>query len=473
MREEVENGGKMIKAVELLPTVENIKDTFLNDSIGRHKELMTFVRILDACDEHTSIAIDSAWGEGKTFFIKQAQLLLDSNNEQFDCEYKTEVKYKYYEEFKPTKQQVTVYYDAWANDNQDSPLLSIIYEITKKLGKRTASPKGPVKVTTIAKTIAALLKCLKGIDLESLGDAFKEIKEDLSLFQQIKDNNDISDKIHEYLDEATNENGDRLTIFIDELDRCKPSFAVQLLEEVKHYFTHERVTFVFAINKQELSEVIRSCYGSDFNADRYLDRFFDLTLMLPKADREKYLSTIMFSSNSGTYDKMCEAFIACNDLSLREIGRYIRLVNLAYRTQAHNKLGYDIFFDNSMHYPRMLFIPILIGLHMIDSRRFIRFIQGDDDTPFIEVLKRAHLLDGFVADIRGKKDDIETLSDEEKQKYAHQYYKAIFVDSLNEYNQSVQVGKYSIRDSIRDDMLNIIGLLSDFSTKHYTGTDKG
>lgn len=63
-------------------------------------------------------------------------------------------------------------------------------------------------------------------------------------------------------------------IFVDELDRCKPSFAVQLLERIKHYFGHEKITFVFSVNVSELQYTIKKFYGADFNGTRYLDNFF-------------------------------------------------------------------------------------------------------------------------------------------------------------------------------------------------------
>jgi predicted KAP-like P-loop ATPase len=67
-----------------------------------------------------------------------------------------------------------------------------------------------------------------------------------------------------------------LIIFVDELDRCKPSFAVKLLEQIKHYFLLQNVTFVFSTNILELSKTISKFYGNDFQGDKYLNRFFDL-----------------------------------------------------------------------------------------------------------------------------------------------------------------------------------------------------
>lgn len=64
-----------------------------------------------------------------------------------------------------------------------------------------------------------------------------------------------------------------MIIFIDELDRCKPSFAVHLLEQIKHYLYDERIIFVLSVNQEELQYTIKHFYGNEFDASRYLDRF--------------------------------------------------------------------------------------------------------------------------------------------------------------------------------------------------------
>lgn len=60
----------------------------------------------------------------------------------------------------------------------------------------------------------------------------------------------------------------RIIIFIDELDRCKPSYAVRLLEQIKHYMCDERITFILAVNTAQLQHTIRHFYGSEFDACR-------------------------------------------------------------------------------------------------------------------------------------------------------------------------------------------------------------
>ena len=72
-----------------------------------------------------------------------------------------------------------------------------------------------------------------------------------------------------------------LVVVIDELDRCRPTYAVELLETAKHLFSVDHVVFVLAINGRELSHSVRSLYGVEFDADLYLRRFFDAAVSLP------------------------------------------------------------------------------------------------------------------------------------------------------------------------------------------------
>ena len=70
-----------------------------------------------------------------------------------------------------------------------------------------------------------------------------------------------------------------MVFIIDELDRCRPTFAIELLERVKHIFDVPNIVFVFGINREELTKSLRSVYG-EIEAEEYLRRFFDMELRL-------------------------------------------------------------------------------------------------------------------------------------------------------------------------------------------------
>lgn len=80
-----------------------------------------------------------------------------------------------------------------------------------------------------------------------------------------------------------------LFILVDELDRCRPTYAVQLLERVKHLFDVPGVVFVFATNADQLQHSISGSYGANFDGFRYLKRFFDRTYVFEAPSTEKLI----------------------------------------------------------------------------------------------------------------------------------------------------------------------------------------
>ena len=87
--------------------------------------------------------------------------------------------------------------------------------------------------------------------------------------------------------------GKPLVIMIDELDRCRPSYAIELLEVAKHLFAVDNVVFVLAVNRAELVHSVKALYGSGFDAEGYLRRFFDLDFQLPEPDRKRFVSDLL------------------------------------------------------------------------------------------------------------------------------------------------------------------------------------
>lgn len=125
---------------DLQSTDDNIRSTFYNDSIGRNKDLVNFIKIIDSIDESFSIALDSYWGSGKTFFVKQVKMILDANNEfTYDSVEEKDKVLKTWNNWLRndkinTDWHIPIYYDAWANDNDNDPILSIVYQIIQTVG---------------------------------------------------------------------------------------------------------------------------------------------------------------------------------------------------------------------------------------------------------------------------------------------------------------------------------------------------
>ena len=88
-----------------------------------------------------------------------------------------------------------------------------------------------------------------------------------------------------------------IVVFIDELDRCRPSYAVELLETAKHIFSVNHVVYVLAVNRSELTHSVKALYGEGFGATAYLRRFFDVDFRLPPPDRHKFIEHLLTSAS--------------------------------------------------------------------------------------------------------------------------------------------------------------------------------
>ncbi|MFX2103355.1 P-loop NTPase fold protein, partial [Acinetobacter baumannii] len=77
-----------------------------------------------------------------------------------------------------------------------------------------------------------------------------------------------------------------LVFIVDELDRCKPEFAIRLIERIKHFFDIPKVVFILAVNKKQLEESINSFYGFT-SSSKYLEKFIDITVLLKNSNNKE------------------------------------------------------------------------------------------------------------------------------------------------------------------------------------------
>ena len=376
-----------MKTYELQPTYENLYETFIRDSLRRNEDIFRFADILNAINDSYSIALDGSWGSGKTFFVKQTKMFLEANNPHYSFitdEEKEAIKNKHkaiqkhsQTEYQP---QVCVYYDAWENDNDDDPVLSLIYTIVKNIDVEFEAIDEPEYL----EKAASILEVFTGKNWGEIIAAFKS--EDP--LKKLRKNKELEEKINDFLESLLTERGNRLVIFIDELDRCKPSYAVKLLERIKHYFINDRITFVFSINMNELQHTIKKHYGNDFDACRYIDRFFDLRLSLPPVDMTLFYQTIMFQHTRWTYDVVCHRVIEYFGFTLRETSKFILQSKTAASVPTHDDYKFNFSFPDGQArlFSLMYVVPILIGLKLADSDKYEKFIAGKEATPMIEIL---------------------------------------------------------------------------------------
>ena len=383
-----------MKFYDLAPTNENVYQTFLGNTIERNPKVFKFISLINRIESSCSISLDGTWGSGKTIFVKQVKMVLDSLNlfkEKSDfTEDQEEAVKQVFTRFcdkatpiKSIKPHVCVYYDAWENDSDTDPLLSLIHTIVKDFSCSYLFEHAPTLGNVVSSLAMGIASAISNIEVNQIFNDCK-FTNDLEAFEKTKS---LEQTISEMFDLLLEEHGDRLIVFIDELDRCKPTFAVKLMERIKHYFSNPNITFVFSTNILELGNTIKKMYGADFDSDRYFDKFFDLRLALPPIDVEQYLGTLGYWSNKPQINILIRLF-KIYSFSMREICRFLKiyeLTNPSDRTLmnlSHSEASIQSF--NSL---QTYILPLLIALHMTNSKEFNSFMNGKNPKPFVDLIE--------------------------------------------------------------------------------------
>lgn len=255
------------------------------DKLNRFQYVENLSILLENIEDSFVLGLDAAWGYGKTFFVQMWKKHLEEND--FPA----------------------LYFNAWENDFSEDPFIAFISEISQLMkddneDKRKFLEKAKKLGWSITKAgIPALLKMLSygAIDTKELEDkqlekVFSDYVSDIAK-DQIQSYEDSKNALSEFKKELEKfvvklNSIKPLVIFVDELDRCRPDYAVRLLERIKHLFNVEGIIFVISYHKRQIKESIKALYGSNMDADIYLRRFIDQDFILPEPDLESFVESL-------------------------------------------------------------------------------------------------------------------------------------------------------------------------------------
>lgn len=313
---------------KLAPLEIPAEDPFRFDALSRRPSVEALSLLLDELQGPFVLAIDSPWGTGKTTFARF--LMSDLRLKGHTC----------------------LYFNAWETDFSIDPMVAFLGELGTLISSDVKNESAPAKHFQKAKKIATLLakkaipvagKVVTGglLDLDSfteksiaeyvessITDAVDAYAAERTLIEKFRTS--LSDAIKK-LDKDGKKS--KLIIFVDEMDRCRPTYAIDLLERIKHLFNINNVIFVLSLDKQQLHTSLGAVYGKDIHSDEYLRRFIDLEYLLPRPDAKAFTKSLF---DQFEFDKffekrthpelrdekhnLIEAFVALSDifdLSLR------------------------------------------------------------------------------------------------------------------------------------------------------------
>ncbi len=339
--------------------------------------------------------LNGGWGTGKTQFLRRLYSLLCS------------------------KGHPTIYIDAWESDFSEIPLSVIASELINQLSQinedignefdKAQEYLGKALKGTVIGGAAAITKLLwneASIGSEAAKVFFEKSDQDFlkavmsEHVDQIQAIKDIRAQLAQ-LTEVLQSNFSYelpVVVLVDELDRCRPNYAIEMLEVIKHFFKTNNFVFVIATDSEQLQHSIKSIYGSGFDSNVYLKRFFDREASLEKPNIEMYLSMqnldSHYSSEGLVLYPHVEGHLSSNglndyitwisqiyNLSLRDIDQLISKLKACLRYAVK-----EFQYNKGKQYINIF--TLLLVLVEMDTKQYI-FIKNDGSYPEIVQLMQA------------------------------------------------------------------------------------
>lgn len=409
------------------------------DEFDRKSIAEKVIKLLDAEMDFCPMAIDGGWGTGKTEFCHKLINLIKEQDAQrqkaareaaagavraaenaedtVDAVAQADTVARSATDGEQTAAQAkalpperaVIYLDAFSSETVDDPLLCILAAIraefpdeeTRKEIRQSAMAVMKVGGKIVLKGLAAHLLKQDGEGIwAELTDAAQDGANDLidrtvdNLLDQYAHAQQNIEALQETIAKATAQRP--ILFFIDELDRCRPDFALSILELVKHVFDIPGIKFIFVANLEQLKAAIRKRYGQDVDADVYLEKFINLSIILPPVHnrtsinasylllKKEFSGMEIFDRDDSLYSEFMLHLIEKYSVNLRGIKKFIQNVKI-YTTLNDNKCPLDPDFVSGY---KIVFL-LAIFIFTFDERLKNKYILGHVDREIFEFLGKS------------------------------------------------------------------------------------
>ena len=348
-------------------------DPWKDDVLDRQNIAEKLTNMIRNQSESIVMGLHGDWGTGKTFLLKRWRYDLEKRGAK------------------------AIYFNAWEDDFFNDPFIAIIGQLTvffkqNGIGEKDIKEFQKIAMSFIVKNVKNILEQRFGVVIPDGTDEIDENGKLNDYIKQIEERKEFKKHLSELSSRSNiykNDTSEKekvsypLVFIIDELDRCRPTFAIELLENIKHMFDVDNVVFVFGLNRNELCNTIQSVYGN-INANTYLRRFFDLELSIPEPDYIKfYLDRIEKQKVTSFFRGMVDIstdqrfqirfdefgkYFACisenADLSLRDIEHCIKMTIFAAKNMDTNS------------YLSPILLSVMVLLRLKKPNLYRDFING-------------------------------------------------------------------------------------------------
>lgn len=283
----------------------DLKDPWKNDDFERKEYGERLTRLVTNTPGSFVIALKAPWGAGKSIFLKRWEAHLELP-ETADKPYVP-----------------VVHVDAWRNDYLEDPLLAFVEAITER-ARRDGGVKKHVGIALSrlaehsARAALPLARAATAMSTAGVSELVPLAAESLDSFakhwleraaEHRKSERGFQENLEKLRNALCRKPKDPTTptaplvLVIDELDRCRPDFAIKALERIKHFFGVPGIVFVIATDGDNLPNAVKTLYGTSVDGERYLRKFFDYEFHLPLPSHE--LVTDWLFKDAGLIQEIC------------------------------------------------------------------------------------------------------------------------------------------------------------------------
>lgn len=344
-----------MKRADEEPTPKAIENALTQDPLHRKREIEDFLKMLIAVEPPYTFVIDAPWGSGKTFFVKQVARVLQMANPALDINLETlnatlgETATEL-----PATPCLPIYFNAWEDDHFENPILPILASIANAADEQSVKGGKDFGKGVIGAIEAAASLIGYGGDINGVIEKFSGT----DFLEQYKNEKELRGKIDELIKTNLPEVADRAIIFIDELDRCRPEFAIKVLEQTKTLFQQDNIVVVYSTDITQLAHSLQGVYGPRFDGRKYLERFYDKRLELNPIKPADYLLYKGINTMDGyTFMDITIDLLGYKQASLRACNRLIDSITNLSRYIANH---WEHFGNGRVqHFPDQGLLPVV------------------------------------------------------------------------------------------------------------------
>ena len=243
-------------------------DPFAADRLNRKETVISLCSAIDSAQLPLVVSVEGAYGTGKSAFLRMCAAQLEHLG------------------------ALTVEFNAWHQGHTGRPLIDLVAALTTKLHDKGRWDKLQEAAKQVGWRLARVA---------SRGVFDRNDTDDVSVFDEWTSiENGIAAFKLSLREQVENLEGE-LVILVDELDRCEPLYALDLLNKARHLLDISGICMVFGVNREELGHAVQSQYGPACDVDGYLRRFVDISMRLRQPTTDEWISylTGVFQSLSG------------------------------------------------------------------------------------------------------------------------------------------------------------------------------